>query len=182
MSQPPLPEEQDHNVSLPHARCYWVSPTLLVGAHPSCRHHLGTGDVVDDLLGVGVRVFVDLTTSEDCADYLGPMLGHADEPSLEAVRVGVRDFGTPTVGQVELVLAKVAEAQRTGRTLYLHDHSCGGRTSVMVGCVLAATRSGAEALDRVSELRLEAGVADSPSFDVVSQSEFVLAWADRRRG
>ena len=94
----------------------------------------------------------------------------------------MRDFGVPSVEQVELVLRKVAEAERSDRTVYLHDHSCGGRSSVMVGCVLAATLSGPEALGRVSELRLAAGVTDSPSFDLASQSEFVLAWADRRAG
>lgn len=166
------------SILLPHPRCYWVAPTLLVGAHPRCRHHLGVGDVVDDLVSFGVDVFVDLTVFGECDEYAPDLRAIETESPVGVARVEVPDFGAPTVDQVREVLDRLEEAETLGRVTYLHDHFCDGRSSTVLGCLLVNRLSGEEALERVSALRAAASLTDSPAFDLASQTEFVLDWAD----
>jgi hypothetical protein len=85
---------------------------------------------VDDLRAAGIDAFVDLTEEGELPAY-APDLG-----GLEYRRAAIRDFGVPTVDQMEAILGALDELLASGRTVYLHCRGGVGRTGTVVGCYL----------------------------------------------
>ena len=135
----------------------WVVPgRLAAGPYPRDA---------DELRGAGVDAFVDLTEEGELPEY-APQLG-----GLEYRRAPIRDFGVPSVEEMEAILAALDDLLARRRTVYLHCRGGVGRTGTVVGCYLVRHGwSAEEALDSMEGAETE------------EQRSFVRAWPAAARG
>ena len=129
----------------------WVVPgRLAAGPYPRD---------VDDLRAAGIDAFVDLTEEGELPAYASQVGG------LEYRRAAIRDFGVPSVDDMEAILGTLDDLLGSGRTVYLHCRGGVGRTGTVVGCYLVRHGwSAEEALDSM----------EGPETD--EQRSFVRAW------
>jgi Dual specificity phosphatase, catalytic domain len=127
----------------------WVVPGRLA-AGPYPRN-------VDELRALGIDAFVDLTEAGELPAYV--------VDGVEHLRVPIRDFGTPSIDEMEVILATLDELLARGRVVYLHCRGGIGRTGTVLGCYLV--RQG---------LRAEDALASISGPETEPQREFVLAW------
>lgn len=110
-----------------------------------------------ELRSAGIDAFVDLTEAGELPAY--------DVEGLEYRRAPILDFGTPSLEEMEAILAVLDELLARGRTVYLHCRGGIGRTGTVLGCYLVrGGRTADEALAAV----------DGPETD--EQRAFVRAW------
>jgi protein-tyrosine phosphatase len=129
----------------------WVLPgRLAAGSYPR---------EVDDLRAAGINAFVDLTEEGELPAY-APELG-----GLEYRRAAIRDFGVPSVDEMEAILGTLDDLFARRRTVYLHCRGGVGRTGTVVGCYLV--RQGWTA---------EEALASMEGPETEEQRAFVRAW------
>jgi protein-tyrosine phosphatase len=127
----------------------WVVPErLAAGPYPR--------DVAQ-LRAAGIDAFVDLTEAGELPSYA--------VDGVEYRRVPIRDFGTPSVADMEATLDLLDELLARGRTVYLHCFGGTGRTGTVLGCYLV--RHGQTADQALAAI-------DGPETD--EQRAFVRAW------
>jgi hypothetical protein len=127
----------------------WVEPgRLAAGPYPR--------DLAE-LRAAGIDAFVDLTEAGELPAY--------SVEGVEHRRVPVRDFGTPSVEEMEAIVGVLDELLARGRTVYLHCRGGIGRTGTVLGCYLV--RQGRTAEEALASI-------DGPETD--EQRAFVRAW------
>lgn len=152
---------------------YWViEGRLAAGAHPAVSEGR-----LENLLGAGLRSFIDLTEpGSPGGDYQDSLCEASPATTVE--RYPIADFGTPSVGQARVILDAVDRNLDQGGTVYVHCLGGLGRTGTVVGCWLI--RHGFArpdtALATLARLRasIDEGRARSPETD--DQRRFVEAW------
>ena len=120
----------------PTDRSYWVVPNrFAAGAYPN---PVGWNSKLDQLLDVGIRVFVNLTQ-----DYPGGTDAHMDRYDVPAtdrhamiVRRQIRDNGVTTESEMKNTLDVIDRHLGHGCTVYVHCWGGSGRTGTVVGCWL----------------------------------------------
>jgi hypothetical protein len=112
---------------------------------------------VDELRALGIDAFVDLTEAGELPAYVVDGVEHR--------RVPIRDFGTPSIDEMEVILATLDELLARGRVVYLHCRGGIGRTGTVLGCYLV--RQG---------LRAEDALASISGPETEAQRAFVLGW------
>ena len=158
---------------------YEVVPGLLfAGEYPGSWEPGLAGRKIRFLLDLGVRVFIDLTTSRD---RLEPYEGLLEEHGAVRHSFPVPDLGVPSSDEVMVgVLRTISEANADGLGCYVHCWGGIGRTGTAIGCYLRETGlSGDAALTKVQ--KLYAGNMPKAAYQPYSpqtraQSEFVLGW------
>jgi protein-tyrosine phosphatase len=110
---------------------------------------------LDDLLGVGVRTFIDLTEDGELLPYESILSKRAslfgiDPSTIEYHRFPIRDRCLPkSTDLLDRVFETLRENERRGRVCAIHCRGGIGRTGLVVGCWLVesgAARDGEEAL------------------------------------
>ena len=120
---------------------HWVVPErLAAGPYPQ--------DLAE-LRAAGIDAFVDLTETGELPPYA--------VDGVEYRRAPIRDFGTPSVAEMEAILELLDELLARGRTVYLHCFGGRGRTGTVLGCYLVRQGWGADdALASISGPETEA--------------------------
>ncbi|HOU15585.1 MAG TPA: dual specificity protein phosphatase family protein [Anaerolineae bacterium] len=160
-------------IDTPIPEAYWVEPGfLLAGPYPTPRWaHIASGRL-PALLQAGIQLFVDLTEpgeAEPYADQLGEQAYH--------LRIPIGDFSTPTPDKMAAILNVLDEALHRGWRVYLHCLGGIGRTGTVVGCYLVrGGLTGAQALERLQQLRANSAYAKSGSPETDMQRAMVLQW------
>jgi hypothetical protein len=127
----------------------WVEPgRLAAGPYPRDPA---------DLRAAGIDAFVDLTEPGELPAY--PVEGAVHR------RAPIRDFGTPSVDEMQAILSVLDELLAAGRTVYLHCRGGIGRTGTVLGCYLV--RQGRTADEALASI-------DGPETD--EQRAFVRDW------
>jgi Swiss Army Knife protein, DSP-PTPase phosphatase domain len=147
---------------------YWVVPgKLAAGPYPGRPERLSL------LAAAGVDLFLDLTQA---GEYDLP----AYEPpnGAEHRRIGVPDFGVPSVEGMRTILDTIDGALDDGRTVYVHCYGGIGRTGTAVGCLLVRRGLTAEqALARIADWRSGLANGSRTSPETGTQRRFVADWA-----
>lgn len=176
-------DAQPLHIDLPGA--YRVAPRLLAGPYP-CAVDLPTAQRrVAALLDIGVDVIVDLTEpgEYDLRPYWPLLLEQAvlRGCKVEHWNSPIPDMGTPSVAQMQAILAHINSALQAGQTVYVHCFGGVGRTGVVIGCYLVQQgMSGDEALATIARLRKELPNAHRASPETWAQCEMVRRWSQRR--
>jgi ADP-ribosylglycohydrolase len=164
----------------PIPNSYWVIPgKLLAGEHPAGLEPVETEERLAQIVGAGVRRFIDLTHPGELPEY---------EPILPAVlvyeRFPIRDHGLPgSVAVMRDILLSLEAGLATGEAIYVHCRAGIGRTGTVVGCFLRERgASGDAALDELNRLWLQSERAKSwPTVpETGEQHDFVLGWQPAR--
>ena len=169
---------------LPFDRAYWVLPgRLLAGYVPVKPDPAATRQQLRDLLGQGIRQFVNLM-NDDEQNYAGEVIpGYERELAEEAATLGVVaiahrlpivDLNTPTPTHMQRIL----DVLDAGQPAYVHCWGGRGRTGTVVGCFLArhGYATGQRALDFVQYLRRTDAKSDTLSPETPAQCQFVREW------
>ncbi len=168
--------------NLPWYNSYWViRDRFAAGEHPVENSREPRAVRIRALLDSQVNHFIDLTPPRDSRSYADALEEEAGKLGLsfEYERYPIPDFRVPSRDQMVGILDAVDAALADNKTVYLHCRAGIGRTGTVVGCWLARHGdTGGAALDRIVELRKEAGMAgwlaDSPETN--EQREFVRTW------
>ena len=169
--------------NIPYSESYWVVPgKLMAGEYPGEYAEELTRQRVISLLRCGLNSFIDLTRPADSFHpYRGVLEEEAAEFGLEVNRQNhpIEDFSTPSREQMMIILDEIDTQIQAGKTVYVHCLAGIGRTGMVVGCYLVRSGlTGAEALERIKELR-----KDTPSWwhrspESQEQVDFILNWSD----
>lgn len=156
---------------------WWVQPGLLAGEYPGAGTPDGAATKLDLLLEAGVDTIIDLTTDND---GLRP---YDDDLRSAAVRVDrrhwVQRFSCPipdmgvidTVGYDQIVDVIQMEIAG-GHPVYVHCWGGRGRTSTVVGCLLAnAGLEYEEVIARIADLRAGTRKAHIPCPETEDQRD-----------
>ncbi len=163
----------------PFDESYWVIPgQLLAGQYPDAMVPAFTHLRLTNLLGLGVRAFVDLTEQGERDAYMGQVKKLLQEDdSADYQRFPIRDRDVPRPETMTAILDYIDARLAEGKPVYLHCWGGIGRTGTVVGCYLV--RHGftpRQALARIAELRqgLPSGMYPSP--ETPEQVEFIQNW------
>ena len=155
---------------------YWVplrSGAVLAGPHPVLAPE-GLEDRVALLIEhYGVRRFVDLSSSWDWMPTYDDLL----PAGCAHTRYEIIDRRLPEdLPRLRHLLQMVADEAAQGHVAYFHCQAGLGRTGTVIGVLLREQgMTGAEALDEIVRLRMEARLHEgSPEFE--EQREFIRAW------
>ena len=140
------------------------------------------------MLNLGVRHFVNLMEPDE-RDWHGQLfapydtiargLAQARGIELSFSRFAIRDLSLPSRVLMGEILHDIDKAVDSGRIAYVHCLGGRGRTGSVVGCwvVRHGAATGAEALERIGELRLVVPEAvRGPSPETPGQAAFVRGW------
>lgn len=164
-----------------YERSFWLDPWIAAGAYPGSRDPAVAERVLEELIAVGVTLFLDLTEPGELEPYeqLLPAIAEQFDSSVRRVNIPVRDVTAPTPAQVEEALAAIDAEVEAGGVVYVHCWGGKGRTGSILGCHLARDLGGAAALERLNEIRGpqmtdERDLVDVP--ETPEQRALVLGW------
>ncbi len=175
---------------LPFERNWWIDAGRVIGGR-----YPGTADVAESvgmlgrLLDVGVSVIVNLQEPAEVGgggkpfrDYGPDWLRLAAGRGVDGrvLRFPVRDWGTPTDGQMSTILSAIAAAVADGRRAYVHCWGGHGRTGTVAGCWLVQNgQTPTAALDAIRRARRhDAHLAGFDSPQSAEQVAMVRRWLD----
>jgi hypothetical protein len=161
---------------VPLAQAYWVVPgRFMAGPYPGEAGGGLTAEIaVDQLLGAGITVFVDLTEPREAPDYARYLGGRARH-----VRIEVGDFDVPSRDDMVCVLDVIDRTVSGGGVVYLHCYAGLGRTGTVVGCYLVRHGlTGDEALKAIRQLRKETAFPRAASPQTDRQEAMVRRWKE----
>ena len=173
------------NIDLLLSGAYWVLPNqFMAGPFPTSYQVDGTQEIIETLLALGVRQFIDLTEKhEHQLDHYLPVLkeiaGKKNLP-VHYQRFPILDHGIPSISVMAGILDKIDASLSSKSPVYVHCWGGIGRTGTVVGCWLVRHgRTGAEALGCIKELRkTNPGMYDfSP--ETTEQRTFVMQWKEK---
>lgn len=172
----------------PTSSSYWVVPGLLLGgAYPGAHDPDERRSKVQDLVGAGVRTFINLMEADE-TNYAGELFVPYDDlarefcPDVRCVHHPIKDLSVPSPAEMDVILAAIDESLAAKRPAYVHCWGGVGRTGTVIGCWLLrhAHATSANVLDMLMGLRgqdRERRHRMSP--ETAEQQRFVLAWSDR---
>lgn len=164
---------------------YAVRPGLLAGEYPAYRYNEDPTRL-EQFLGAGVRVFLDLTEPHETPFSSRPVLPYAPLLQRLASQRGlpihrlhhpVRDGTAPGRPQMRQILDTIDQAHADGQTVYVHCLGGVGRTGTVVGCYLV--RHGATptaALRLIAHQLYDTYKAERLSPETDEQRTLVLRW------
>ncbi len=160
---------------------YWVIPGhFLAGHYPGSLDPAEARQKVRQLLATGAAFFLDLTTADDGLEPYDSTLRYEAAAlglDVEYHRMSIPDFGTPTTGEMALILDALDAALTAGRVVYLHCWGGIGRTGTVVGCYLVRHgMSGAAALEEIARLRAVLPKPHRCSPETEAQRNMVREW------
>jgi protein-tyrosine phosphatase len=162
---------------------YWVVESrLLAGPYPGDYDDAVSRQLLQALLGAGIRAFIDLTEEGEWPDYKGLLERMARMRGVEVqhTRAAIHDMGVPDDEELAETLGTIEQCLEEDRPVYVHCLGGLGRTGTIIGCWLAQHgHEGDVALQQLKELRKACSYASSRSPQTEEQCEVVRAW--RRR-
>ncbi len=161
---------------------YWVKPeAFLAGPFPSAYQEEGTAEILQSLIALGVRQFIDLTQSHERQfDHYAPALKRISERTGKSYlyqRFAIPDHGIPTPELMRQILTLIDSSLEAHRPVYVHCWGGIGRTGTVVGCWLVNQGlTGSQALGRIMELRKSFASPFDISPETEDQRKFVKQW------
>ena len=143
-----------------------IEPGLFAGRHPCAFGLEDAEQAVDDLVGQGVTLFVDLTEEGELEPY-----AHLVHAPARRVSTPVRDLAVPPREELVATLDAIDEELESGGVVYLHCWAGCGRTGVVLGCWLV--RHGLEAAAALERIAAARGPGCPQTFE---QRLAILAW------
>lgn len=165
---------------------YWVEPgRILAGEYPARRGDRSvTEEKLNLLIDHGVRTIVDLTHPVDgMAPYDSALRRIAADRGLTLQRIAepIPDMGVVEPGRYREIVSAILAARESG-AVYFHCRGGIGRTGTVAGCLLVESGlSGAEALQRLDDLRSVTRKAASASPETDEQVRIILDHRPTRR-
>ncbi|MBI1785110.1 dual specificity protein phosphatase family protein [Candidatus Sumerlaeota bacterium] len=152
---------------------YLVQDRIAGSAHPGQGRLLGEN--LAELQRVGFKAILTLT--EDPLD-----LAMLREFGFDALHLPIRDFGAPSLAQVEEAIEFLSRHSRTGGRVLIHCFGGFGRTGTILACHLV--NEGMSAGDAIREVRrLRPGsIEDSSQEDLIFDYERHLKQRRREAG
>ncbi|QIQ63314.1 serine/threonine protein phosphatase [Mycobacterium phage Settecandela] len=152
---------------------WWVQPGLLAGEYPGASALLKTRLKLNLLLNAGVRTFIDLTHPTDgLTRYDGVLAELAKDRGIEVThyRHPIIDNWVTSNRGYDRILERIDTEAAAGRTTYVHCWGGKGRTSTVVGCLLANEgMSYDEVIARIAALRAGTRKVSEPCPQDISQ-------------
>ena len=159
---------------------YWVVPNkFLAGPYPGGRTEYSTRSRVDELLELGICVFINLTMPGELDPYQDILETESKRYNKEAEHwnAPIEDFGVTTRKNMIQILDKIDLSLKKGKSAYVHCFGGIGRTGTVVGCYLARHgASGEGALSQIAEWRLSLSSGWVRAPESVVQREMVRNW------
>lgn len=138
---------------------WWVEPNrLLAGEYPGATTPESAEAKIRVLLDAGIDTVIDLTTQYDDLTPYQARLRAAAENSGRTARYfshPIPHYGVIDDAGYDAILARIHSELDDGRTVHVHCWGGKGRTSTVIGCLLA--ESGLrydDVIDRIAELRV----------------------------
>ena len=165
----------------PFQNFYWVVPKkFLAGPYPSSGNLKDVRLKVNELMGLGVTSFLDLTEpGEKGLNSYAPILneGQMEWGAVEYHRMPIADFDIPTFEIMEQILSIINKAMNDGKVLYVHCFAGIGRTGTVIGCYLAERGfRGEESLLELDRLHKGTRFEGAISILTMDQLNFVKNW------
>ncbi|MES2922630.1 MAG: protein-tyrosine phosphatase family protein [Verrucomicrobiota bacterium] len=130
---------------------------IYAGEYPGARSPEYAEARLKNLIGKGIRTFVDLTAPADDMepyDDLLAMLGQETSFSLRRISLPIRDMGIPqSTAAMQAIMDAIRGSNEVSPAVYIHCWGGIGRTGTAVGCWLRECGYDAEAaLEQVQNL------------------------------
>lgn len=153
---------------------WWVHPhRLLAGEYPGATSPEKAQAKLRLLVEAGIEVIIDLTTPQDnLAPYDEQLRVMAEQAgrTVHRHRHPIPDNSVIGHAGYDAILARIHTEINAGRTVYLHCWGGKGRTSTVVGCLLAESGLNyADIIARIAELRSGTRKAMSPCPETAQQ-------------
>jgi protein-tyrosine phosphatase len=173
----------------PHDRvlhAWWVIPgRLLAGEYPSSTTPRRAMEKMRLLVEAGVDSIVDLTTAHDPLDPYDELLTATSEKAGRDVRHfrhPIPDMSVIDDAGYDRILARIRAEMDAGRTVYVHCWAGKGRTSTVIGCLLADEGLDYDAtIARIAALRAGTCKASDPCPESPVQRNFLRTRCARNR-
>ncbi len=167
---------------------WWVIPDqLLAGEYPSSKAPEKAAEKMRLLVDAGVDSIVDLTTDDDpLAPYEELLRATAEKAGRTVRRFShpIPDMGVIDQEGYERILARIRTEMDAGRLVYVHCWGGKGRTSTVIGCLLADDGLDYEStIARIAELRAGTCKGDESCPETLEQRDLlrVRCGPSRRR-
>lgn len=159
---------------------WWVEPNrLLAGEYPGATTPENAETKICVLLDAGIDTVIDLTTDADRLAPYRELLCAAAENSGRTARYfahPIPDYGVLDDAGNDAILARIHSEWDAGRIVYVHCWGGKGRTSTVIGCLLAESGfSYDEVIDRIAELRAGTRKAAYPCPESTTQHDLLRA-------
>ncbi|NOP98001.1 protein-tyrosine phosphatase family protein [Mycolicibacterium fortuitum] len=159
---------------------WWVEPNrLLAGEYPGATTPESAEAKIRVLLDAGIDSVIDLTTEVDqLTPYLGLLHAAADKSgrTVQHFAHPIPDYGVIDDAGYDAILARIRSELDNGRNVYVHCWGGKGRTSTVIGCLLAADGLSYDAvIARIAELRAGTRKAAYPCPESTAQHDLLRA-------
>lgn len=159
---------------------WWVEPNrLLAGEYPGATTPESAEAKVRVLLDAGIDTVIDLTTGADQLTPYRELLDAAAKNSGRTARYfahPIPDFGVIDTAGYDAILARIRSELDNGRNVYVHCWGGKGRTSTVIGCLLAESGlSYDDVIARIAELRAGTRKAAYPCPESTAQHDLLRA-------
>ena len=166
----------------PIANSYWITDgQLLAGGYPGAISQEDINKEVRSLLQAGVTAFVDLTEEGEHWPYTIALSEISNQLGTTAthIRMPIGDLGVPTNSVMSQILSIIDEFLENDEAVYVHCWGGIGRTGTVSGCYMVEKgMTGADALQRIEDLRKPTPYSRVRSPDNEVQRKMVLGWGD----
>lgn len=159
---------------------WWVEPNrLLAGEYPGAATPENAEAKIRVLLDAGIDTVIDLTTEGDhltpyreilraVAENFGRTVRHFPHP--------IPDYGVIDDAGYDAILARIHSELDAGRNVYVHCWGGKGRTSTVIGCLLAESGSSYDdVIAGIAELRSGTRKATYPCPESAAQHDLLRA-------
>jgi protein-tyrosine phosphatase len=154
---------------------------LAAGEYPGSLNREQACTKIRRLLQAGVTFFLDLTEAGNLQPYDSLLASEEFGPAVDVQyqRMPIKGFSTPSRADMIQTLDTIDAALADGQTVYIHCWAGIGRTGTVVGCYLVRHGlSGAQALEKIAQLRHGTPNGWWTSPETEAQRQMVLNWAE----